>query len=152
MKEIKEKKQIGVYKAATNLLARKAYLSFELSDKLKMKGYKALEIKKTLLVLTEYGYIADKKVLEYRIKKLATSYGPKLIRVKLQYELKSKNFDIDAMVANLVTDDIQKEVIVKKAKGIKDVESKKKLLSSLLRKGFSKDLCLRELQMESFFF
>ncbi|MCH9631343.1 MAG: Regulatory protein RecX [Chlamydiia bacterium] len=152
MKEIKEKKKIGIYKAATNLLARKAYLSFELSDKLKMKGYKSSEIKKTLAELTRYGYISDVKVLESRIKKLATSYGPKLIKAKLNYELRGRGFDIDSMVADLVTDEMQKDAIHKRAKGALDMESKRKLLSSFLRKGFSRDLCLRELDMESFFF
>lgn len=152
MSELQKPPRQNIFKISTNLLARRAYLSVELKERLQKKGYSKKEIEAAIIELTRYGFLSDESVVKSRVKKLAANYGPKVIIMKLTYELRNLTLDIEKIVADVVTEDMQTETIKKKAKMVKDLEGKKKLLASLLRKGFSKDLCIKELEMEELFF
>lgn len=140
MSDLKNDKPKNIFKISTNLLARKAYFSFELEDRLKKRGFSQNEIKQAISELTRYGYIDDVAILKSRILKLSKKQGPYLIKMQLQYELRSQEFDIESFVDELITDKMQLEVIEKRLRNISCKEELKKQIAKLLRLGFSKEL------------
>lgn len=131
------------YKYALTLISRVDYTSFEIINKLKLKGYSIETINGVLEKLYYYKFIDDEKYLKkyvsycLRIKK----YG----KNKIIAELKKKGFNSSDVEEIRINEDEEyeniKEITIKKLNSLKGKENlKPKLYRYLLSKGYEYDL------------
>lgn len=83
---------------AIRLLARREHSAYELTDKMKKKGYSQEEIKETLLECERLGLQSDLRFAEMVCRTRENQgYGP----LKINYELQAKQIDQELIDATL---------------------------------------------------
>ncbi|MDN3505924.1 MAG: regulatory protein RecX [Simkaniaceae bacterium] len=122
------------------LLAKKAYFTKQLSQKLKEKGYPALEISKLIKELVERGWVNDTELgARYIEQQKAKGYGARIIALKL----KEKAGPLDLPIEE--SPEFARALIERKY--AKDLPEKKdKVIRALLRRGYTYELIKRLLE------
>lgn len=139
-----EKTKNTAFKTALNLLRRRPYFSFELSQRLLEKGFNQNEIRKTIDKLSKSLLLSDEERFEELIDYYQNSKKFGLYRIK--YELAKKNAPkeiIEEMLEKYYSKEIHKkvqiELIEKKKEELineDDYKIKQKIYAYLKRKGF----------------
>ncbi len=132
-----------LHEAALGLLTRREHTAVGLAQKLRARGFAAMEIEEEIARLHAVDLLSDQRfAAEYLEFRLARGYGP----LKIIFELKSKGIaeeESRALVANVdqtVWEDSLRELYRKKfPKKITNLADKARRMRFLLSRGFTKN-------------
>lgn len=129
---------IEAYDKALDYLNRKMYSRGELEDRLRRKGFREEDVKKTLDQLEDEGLVDDRQYAKTYLRNLTEykTFGYYGIRLKLLKKKLNKNL-IDELLKSKVTQDVEREIAKRfLEKTINKGRSKTSLMQALNRKGF----------------
>lgn len=153
---MKEKELEGGYKKALRYLSYKSRTVFEVQRYLERKGYNKDAIKNVIDKLCHMEYLDDYKFaldyLDYQIKN--GNKGPKILENKLRQKGVPGELITNAM-ENVIDEEVEldlaKKILKKKYGDIsgKSYEEKQKTGAFLSRKGFSYEVIIKSLNLET---
>lgn len=142
--QVKNKKTKSAWTIAQEILARREYSEYELSNKLVKKGYPNHEVEEVLSELQQRGWQSDERFCESYVRfRTQKGQGP----LKIQYELSQKKVDPQIIANVLQMYDAQwvqlcENVLHKKYGSATEItfEEKAKRLRFLTSRGFPSEI------------